>query len=170
MALTIPPGVDAAGRRNAIFVPTDTFSVATLTGPTAVEVICYLSKGSLGETSETERGTDERECTVEAAEVLGTTKVGLEDLEYVWEPQADASSATNKAYDTLKQGTTGFIIIRYGLPAATPLAEGQKVDRYPVTLGRQNRKKPEGNAAEKLKIVQPVAVGLGVLQDQELVA
>lgn len=170
MPLTIPPGVDVAGRRNAIFVPTDTFSVATLTGPTAVEIICYLSKGTFGETSETERGTDERECTIQVGEVMGNTKVSLNDLEYVWEPQAATGSATNKAYEMLKEGTTGFIIVRYGLAADAALAADQKVDQYPVTLGRQNRKTPEGGAAEKFKISQPVVVGVGVKQDQLLVA
>jgi hypothetical protein len=170
MALTIPPGVDAAGRRNAIFIPTDTLSVAELTGPTAVDVICYLSKGTFGEGAETERGKDERECDTQVAEVFGTTTVTLNDLEYVWEPQADAASPTNKAYDLLKEGTTGFIIVRYGLPSGDALAADQTVDQYPVTLGRQNRKTPEGGAAEKFKIVQPVVVGLGVKQDQKLVA
>ena len=42
MALTIPPGVDANGRRNAIFCPTDTLSVATLTGVTEDEARDYV--------------------------------------------------------------------------------------------------------------------------------
>jgi hypothetical protein len=79
MALTIPPGVDANGRRNAIFVPTDTLSVATLNGATAVELMCYLSKGTFGMASETERGTDDRECTLVSSEVLGNTKYSLND-------------------------------------------------------------------------------------------
>lgn len=170
MALTIPPGVDVAGRRNAIFVPTNSLSVAILEGATAVELICYLSKGTFGESSETERGTDERECTIEVGEVMGTTKVSLNDLEYVYEPQATAASPTNKAYDTLKQGTQGFIVVRMGKLSDAALAVGDKVDQYPVTLGRQNRRTPEGGAAEKFKIVQPVVVGVGVLQDQVLVA
>jgi len=38
MPLTIPPGVDANGRRHALFIPTSTLSAATLTS-TAVELI-----------------------------------------------------------------------------------------------------------------------------------
>jgi hypothetical protein len=72
MPLTIPPGVDANGRRNAIFIATETLSAATLTS-TGVELICYLSKGTLGMSAETERGTDDRECTIVSAEVLGNT-------------------------------------------------------------------------------------------------
>lgn len=175
MALTIPPGVDANGRRNAIFVPTSTLSVATLTGATAVEIMCYLTKGTFGMGSETERGTDDRECTLVSTEVMGNTKYSINDLEYVWEPQDAAhSSATNKVYNMLGPatgGTTGFLIVRYGVLQDTALAAGQIVDKIPVTLGPQMRKGVDGgNPAEKLKITQSVAVGQGVLFDQVLVA
>lgn len=170
MPLTIPPGVDAAGRRNVIFVPTNTLSVATI-GSTGVELVCYLSKGTFGMSSETERGTDERECTTVVAEVLGNTTYSLNDLEYVWEPQAAPGSATNEAYETLADGTSGFLIVRYGLANDTAPAAGQKVDVIPITVGPQIRKAPEGdNPAEKLKITQAVVVGQGVLFDQVLVA
>lgn len=170
MALTIPPGVDASGRRNIIFSPTNSPSVATLTGATCVEVSCYLTKGTFGITGETERGTDERECTTQVAEVLGKTTYSMADLDYVWEPQAEAASATNKAYDTLKEGTAGFIVVRYGIDTGTALTVGDKVDFYPVTLGPQIPKTPEGGSAEKLKIVQTVAIGLGILRDVVLTA
>lgn len=171
MPLTIPPGVDANGRRNAIFVPTDTLSVATLTGPTAVELICYLTKGTFGMSADTERGTDDRECTTQSAEVLGNTTYSLNDLEYVWEPQDDGTSTTNDAYNALTPGTTGFLIVRYGIDHDTALAADQKVDKFPITLGPQIRKAPDsGNPAEKLKITQPVVVGQGALFDQALVA
>ena len=174
MPLSIPPGVDVNGRRNAIFIPTNTLSAATLTS-TGVELICYLTKGTLGMSAETERGTDDRECTLVSAEVLGNTKYSLNDLEYVWEPQDTThNSATNKAFNLLGPrtgGTTGFLIVRYGVLQDTALAAGQIVDKIPVTLGPQMRKGVDGgNPAEKLKIVQSVAVGQGVLFDQVLVA
>ena len=175
MALTIPPGVDANGRRNAIFVPTDTLSVATLNGATAVELMCYLSKGTFGMGSETERGTDDRECTLVSAEVLGNTKYSLNDLEYVWEPQdLTHNSVTNKAFNLLGPrtgGTTGFLIVRYGILQDTALAAGQKVDKLPVTLGPQLPKQVDGsNPAEKLKITQSVAIGQGTQFGVTLVA
>lgn len=170
MTITIPPGVDANGRRNAIFVPTATFSAATITS-TGVELICYLSKGTFGMGAETERGTDDRECTTQSAEVLGNTTYSLNDLEYVWEPQdADGDSETNEAYNALTPGTSGFIIVRYGIGHDTAVTAGQIVDRFPVTLGPQIRKAPDGNnPAEKLKITQPVVVGQGALFDQVIV-
>jgi hypothetical protein len=175
MVLSIPPGVDANGRRNAIFVPTDTLSVAALTGSTAAELMCYLTKGTFGVTSETERGTDDRECTLVSAEVMGNTKYGMNDLEYVWEPQdADADSPTNKALNLLgprEGGATGFIVVRYGIDQGTALAAGQLVDKLPVTLGPQIPKSVDGsNPAEKLKITQSVAVGQGAVFGVPLVA
>lgn len=174
MALTIPPGVDANGRRNAIFVPTDTLSVATLTGATAVELMCYLTKGTFGMSSETEKGTDDRECTLVSAEVMGNTKYSLNDLEYVWEPQDDGTSPTNKAYNLLGPrtgGGTGFLIVRYGILQDTALAVGDLVDKLPVTLGPQIPKEVDGsNPAEKLKIRQSVVIGQGAEFGVALVA
>ena len=169
MALTIPPGVDALGRRNAIFTPTNTLSVATLTGATSFELMCYLTKGTFGSSAETERGTDERECSTQSFEVLGKSTWTLSDLEYVWEPQATSPSPTNKAYETLKFGTTGFIVVRFGLLNDAALATGQKVWQFPVTVGEQVPKTPDGNAAEKLKIVQPVVVTGPIVKDALLI-
>ena len=175
MALTIPPGVDANGRRNAIFVPTDTLSVATLTGATAVELMCYLTKGTFGVSSDTQRGTDERECTLVAAEVMGNTTYSMNDLEYVWEPQdTDGTSPTNKALNLLGPrtgGATGFLIVRYGIQQDTALAAGQLVDKMPVTLGPQIPKSVDGsNPAEKLKITQAVVIRQGAQFGVPLVA
>lgn len=175
MPLTIPPGVDALGRRNIIFVPTDTLSVAVLTGSTAVELACYLTKGTFGVASDTQRGTDERECTLVAAEVMGNTTYSMNDLEYVWEPQDDtADSTTNKALNLLgprEGGATGFIVVRYGIDQDTALAAGQLVDKMPVTLGPQLPKSVDGsNPAEKLKITQAVVINQGSVFGVPLVA
>lgn len=170
MALTIPPGVDAEGRLKVIWTPTQSLSIAELSGPTAIELSCYLTKGTFGESAETERGTDERVCSKTVYEVLGKSTFTIQDLDYVWEPQAEAGSATNKAYETLKPRTPGFLTVQWGLDVEDDLVAGSKVDQFPVTVGEQVRKTPEGNAAEKLKIVQPVVVTGEVLRDQVLIA
>ena len=170
MAINIPAGVDADARLNVVWAPTNTLSVATLTGATAIELAGYLTKGSFGESAETERGTDERVGSKTSYEVLGKSKFSLQDLEYVWDPQATSADPNNKAYDTLKPRTVGYVYVRWGKDVDTALAVGDKVDIYPVTVGEQVRKTPEGNAAEKLKIVQPVVVTGEVLRDQVLAA
>lgn len=169
MVLTIPPGVDAAGRRNAIFTPTQSLSVAILSGATSVELMCYLTKGTFGVSADTEKGTDERECAIDSYEVLGKTTWSLNDLEYVWEPQAATASPTNKAYDTLKRGTVGFITVRFGLLNDDALAAAQKVWQFPVMLGEQVPKTPESSAAEKLKVTQSVIVTGPITKDAVLV-
>ena len=175
MVLSVPPGVDANGRRNFIFVPTDTLSVATLTGPTAVDLMVYLTKGTFGMGSDTERGTDDREATLVSTEVMGNTTFSMNDLEYVWEPQdTAANSATNKALNLLgprSGGATGFIVVRYGILQDTALAAGQLVDKMPVTLGPQLPKSVDGsNPAEKLKITQAVVIRQGAVFGVPLVA
>src|SRR5574337_468186 len=171
MALTIPPGVDAEGRRTIIWTPTQTLSVATLTGPTAVELTCYLSKGSFGIQAETEEGTDERECTKQVLQVLGkTTWTPTGPLEYVWEPQAAAGSATNKAYETLKDRTPGFFTLRLGVDADSALALAEKVWQWAGTVGPQVPKTPEGGSAEKLKISQEYVIDGEVIPDLALIA
>lgn len=170
MALTIPPGVDANGTLNVVFMSTNTLSAATIAS-SGVEMVCYLEKGSFGMSSETERGTDERECTTQSAEVLGNTTYSLNDLVYVWEPQdASGSSSTNEVYNSLADGTTGYLLVRYGVDKDTAYTAGDVVDQVPVTLGPQIRKSRDGNnPAEKWKITQSVAVGTGVLFDQAVV-
>jgi hypothetical protein len=171
MPVTIPAGVDAEARLNVIWTPTQTLSVAILNGATSIELAGWLTKGTFGESAETERGTDERVASKTVYEVLGKSTFTLSDLEYVWYPQAAAAAPENKAYDTLKPRTTGFVVVRWGIDVDTALAATtQKVDVFPITVGEQVRKTPEGNAAEKLKIVQPVVVTGAVLRDQVLVA
>ena len=170
MALTIPPGVDAEARRNAIWTPTLSDSIAVLNGATAVELICYLTKGTLGVAAETERGTDERECTTQVFEVLGKSTWSVNDLDYVWDPQAEDGDENNKAYETLKPKTPGFLTMRFGVDSGDPLAVGEKVWQFPITVGEQVPKTPENAAAEKLKIVQSVVVTGNILKDVVLKA
>lgn len=116
-----------------------------------------------------ERGTDERECTTDVHEVLGKTTWTINDLDYVWEPQAAAGSPTNKAYEMLAPGTTGFLTFQWGIDVEADLVAGSKVWQFPVTVGEQVPKTPEGGAAEKIKIVQLVVVTGPILKDQVLV-
>jgi hypothetical protein len=170
MALTLPPGVDALKKRNIIFTPTNSLSVATLSGATSVELTNYFSRNVFGISVTTERGTDEREGTGQVFETLGQDTWTVETLQYVWEPQAAPGAATNAAYEKLKRDTKGYLVIRLGIDSDTALAAAQKVWQVPVTFGEQAPMTPEGNAAEKLKIVQEVVVTGVVLTDQALIA
>lgn len=168
MALVIPTGVDAEGMLKIIWTPTASLSVAVLNGATAVELSCYLIKDTFGHSAETEKGTDERVCSKEVFESLGKTKWSFEDLVYVWTPQATTADPNNKAYDTLKPRTPGFLTVRWGKDVDSALAVGDKVDQFAVTVGEQVPQKPEANS--KLKIQQPVTVTGNTLRDQVLIA
>jgi hypothetical protein len=169
MAITFPDGVDVAGRRNAIWTPTQTLSIAALAAATSIELICHLTKGTLGVAAETERGTDPRECSTQTYETLGNSTWSVNDLEYVWYPQAAEGDPENKPYETLKPRTPGFLTLRFGVDYDSDLAAGEKVWQFPITVGEQVPKTPEGNAAEKFKIIQPVVVTGPILKDQVLV-
>lgn len=170
MVLSIPPGVDAEGAVTIIWTPTATLSKAVLEGSTAVAMTCYLTKGTFGESAETERGTDERECSKTVYETLGKTKWTLNNLDYVWDPQAAPADPDNQAYETLAPRTPGFITVRYGVDVDDPLTVGEKVDQFPCTVGEQVRKGRDGSAAEKLKITQEVVVTGEVSRDVAIVA
>jgi hypothetical protein len=98
-------------------------------------------------------------------------KKSLDDITYVYDPQAAVSTASNKHYEVLKQGVKGFLIDRRGIPATTPLAIGDKVDVYPIQLGDQRRVAVDPSAeGGKFEIVQkPFVIGL-VLEDVAVVA
>lgn len=168
MPLTIPTGVDAEGMLKIIWTPTKTLSIAVLSGATSVELSCYLIKDTFGQSADTETGTDERVCSKEVYETQGKTKWTIDNLVYVWTPQAAALDANNKAYEILKQNTPGTLTVRWGKDVDVALTVGDKVDQFPINLGAQVRQKPEANG--KLRIEQRVFVTGQAALDQVLIA
>jgi hypothetical protein len=58
-------------------------------------------------------------------------------------------SGTDTIFATLIRGTTGFIVIRRDIPAATGWVAAQIVEVYPVTCGRPRRLQPVRNELTK---------------------
>lgn len=168
MALTIPAGVNAEGMVKIVWTPTQSLSVAILTGATSVDLSCYLIKDSFGYDAATEKGTDERVCSKEVYETLGKTTWSFEDLLYVWSPQATTGSADNKAYETLKFNTPGYLTVRWGKDVEADFAVGDVVDQFPITVGQQVPQKPEANS--KLKVKQSISVTGPANRDAKLIA
>lgn len=54
-------------------------------------------------------------------------------------------SGTDNAFATLTRNTSGYIVVRRDISAATAWATGQVVEVYPVTCGQRRRLQPEGN-------------------------
>lgn len=172
MALIVPAGVDAEGAVKVAFVPTLADPAAPklteITAVGALDISCYLTKDGFGVGGEDEKGTDERLCTKEVFETLGKTRYTIENLIYIYDAQ-NAGSDSNKAYELMKRGTGGYLVVRWGGDAQTDdFAVGDVVDVYPVTLGEQFKQRPEANS--KLKVSQGVIVSGPVEPDVALAA
>lgn len=59
---------------------------------------------------------------------------------------------TDTIFNTLVKGTTGYIVIRRGVTSTTAWAAAQKVEVYPVTVGREKRLAPAANSVEKYEV------------------
>ena len=176
MTVVFPEGVSAEGNIKVAFVPT----IATLTAPAiateikatgSVDLSCYITS-EFGVNREQSTGEDRRLCSKEVFQALGRVSNSVPATEYVYEPQAAAASPTNKAYDTLKKGVKGYLVIRYGLDArTTDWATGQKVDIVPVECGVQAKLGNQGSDEfAKLRIQQTFGVRGPMVEDSVLVA
>lgn len=174
MTVYFPEGVDAQGNESLLWVPaiadTSAPKLTELTATGAVNVSCAVR----GFSPTAEQGTSEdiRLCSTESFENPGRVKNSIDDLDYVYDPQAADGSTTNKHYEVLVQGAKGFLVDRRGFNAQTEaLAVGQKVDVYPVTLGAQRRKAVDPSAeGGKFEISQKPFVSGPVAKDAVLVA
>lgn len=175
MTLYAVEGVSTQGNETVIYVPT----LASPTAPKLTEVgagvTTALNLGyalrSFSPASDQGTSDDIRLASTQTFENPGRVKISLDDITYVYDPQAPTSTPSNKHYEVLKLGVKGFLIDRRGISATTPPAIGDKVDIYPVQFGEQ-RRVPVDPSAEggKFEIVQkPFVIGL-VLKDIALVA
>lgn len=158
----IPPGVSADGAVKVQFVTTlaDTAApkVATeVKAVSSVEASCLLTKDGFTPGAETSQASDERLCSKQVFEDYGTVTYTLDNLTYIYDVQ-NPESTSNKLYAAIPEGTTGYLVVRWGLDADVDWAAAQVVDVYPVKLGPQVKQPPETNS--KLKVQQkPFVVG-----------
>lgn len=173
MTVVFPEGVRSRGNESLIFatvlVPTAP-SVATLTAATSVNVSCYV--GGFAPQGTQESAEDVRLCSEQIFEDPGDVAISIDNVEYVYYPQATAPDPNNKAYELMKNGVTGYLVDRRGLNARTSaLAVGQLVDIYPVRLGEQFRLPLDpGQQGGKFKITQKPFVTGPYAYDVALVA
>jgi hypothetical protein len=162
MPLTIPPGVSADGSVKVQYVVTiaDTSApkVATeIKAASSVEASCLLTKDGFAPDATTSQASDERLCSKQVFEDYGTVTYTLADITYVYDVQ-NPTSASNKFYAAVPEGSTGFLVVRWGQDADDDWAVGDVVDVYPVKMGPQIKQPPETNS--KLKVKQkPFVVG-----------
>lgn len=172
MALPITPAGVKAQRKLAVgWAP----SIAGAAGPTVAEVTVTISCDIIGEfglTADQTKGSPPmRLCESQKYELLGAVTYQVPDLKYVVDPQ-NPSDTNYKAFLTLVEGTSGYLIFRYGLDAKTvDWTAAQKVDVAPVTLGAQVKDavNPE-QEYDLLSIMQKVAVTGPVRINQAVLA
>lgn len=176
MTVVFPEGISAEGNIKVAFVSTiaattNIPTVAELAATGSVDLSCYITS-EFGVSREQSTGEDRRLCSKEVFQALGRVTNSIPATEYVYEPQAAAASPTNKAYDTLKKGTKGYLVIRYGLDSSTVAwASGQKVDVIPVECGVQTKLGNQGaDEFAKLRIQQTFGVRGPLVEDVAIAA
>lgn len=175
MPLTVPAGIPSNASWRVWFVPTMTEaqqaapSLATnINGASTVDASCLIVKDSgIGMGVDVEKFKDERLCSVQSFEQNGNTTYTMDDITYIADPQTPASAA-NKLYAAVGAGANGFLVIRWGMPADTTAAVGQKVWTVPVSFAPAIPLPPESNSLTRAR--QSLSVTGVVQRDVAVVA
>lgn len=160
--LEIPQGVPSDGTVRVDFIPAGGIAdgglaalLAEVQAATAEMIGCHMFGIGMG--ANTERKEKRRLCSKYKYELLGATTYTIDALQYIYDVQNDGSEA-NRAYEALSSDgdASGYLVVRWGMDAAEPLAEGQIVDIFAVRLGVQVKMAPEEN--DELQVTQEVVV------------
>jgi hypothetical protein len=155
VAVVLPPSVPVEQMLKVYWVLTladpNAPKLTELSAISSLDITCYLTKdGSFKDGSDQAKFVDARACTADEWEILGATKRSLENLIYVYGPQAAALAATNAAYEKLIPGTPGFFVIRRGLDYSATVAVGQFVSVWGATLGSRHEVGDTTNSVFKM--------------------
>lgn len=165
------PSLPSDGNLKVVWVPAIADpaapSAAVLNAATSIDLSCYLTADGFTTGGDEEGITDDRLCSRQTFERPGRFSDTLE-LMYVYLPQSAANATDNKAFDTLKHLTNGFIVTRWGKDYASAFIATDKVDVIPVQMGRQMKAAPEANSV--LKVAQRTFVTGVVRKDVAVVA
>ena len=152
--MTIPASLIADGMLRVDWVPAianpDAPSLTELNGASAIEMTCYLTPDGYTPATDEAVVNDDRLCSRDSFERRGRRTNTLA-VTYVYRPQ-EAAAADNKAFDTLKEGTLGYFIERWGADYEDAFAVGDVVNVVPVESGVQVESAPEANST--LRIAQ----------------
>lgn len=172
MVLAIPPGIPANASWRTYYLPTMANpavpSIATdLGGASAIDITNILVKGGMGLDVAVEKWKDERFGTTDVFEQNGATTWSVQEITYVIDPQTP-TSATNKLYAAVKDGGSGYLVVRMGMSADAALAASQKVWVAPVSFAPAVPLPPEANTMSRAK--QSVSVTGTVYREVSLAA
>ena len=171
--LTVPPGIKSDGSWKVAFVTTLADPAAPklateVNAAGSVDGSCLLTKGGIGLDNSVEKFKDERLCTIDVFEQIGSVTWTVSDITFVIDPQTP-TSATNKLYALVKDGWTGYLVIRMGKDSKTDfVAATDKVWVVPVYIAPAVPIAPEANTMLRAKCA--VAVTAEIQRDVALAA
>lgn len=141
MAAPVKPALKMAlGKESYLWVP----AIANIAAPTVVELTaagsfnlsCSLFGDQEGPTATTNKVTlPQLLCETQTYEVNGPTQHSAPDFQASFDPQAAAGSDGKKAWASMPDNSTGFLVRRQGVDSNTDVATGQFVDVWPGQLG-----------------------------------
>jgi len=173
VSATFPVGVPADGNVKVVFVPTMADPKAPkateLNAASALDITCGVVGGGFTTSTDVQTLTDERLCSTQTFEDVGTFTYSIDDIEYIITPQDSTVTGENKIYNTLVPGSTGFIVVRYGKAFDGAFTTGDVVDVYPVKLGPQVKSAPERNTKLRAK-QKPYVIAPGAQVDKVVAA
>ena len=142
-------------------------AIADITAPKLTEVnaagaynlSCSVFAEQDGPTTTTNKVTLPRYlCETDEFEVNGTASHAMADLMVAFDPQGASASDGKKAWETMTDGISGFLVRRQGVASTADFAVGQFVDTIPVQLGKKTPSKT-GNGPEGVyAFTQPVSI------------
>ncbi len=115
-------------------------SIANISAPTVLELTavgnvaleCFITADGLNLSADEGTVDNAVLCDTEDYELPGRSKWNLELT-----MQRHIAVVDDKPYQSIKRGSTGFIVIRYGLPYTTAYVAAQSVRVHTVTAGAQ---------------------------------
>jgi hypothetical protein len=155
VAIVLPPSVPVDGMLKVTMVTTladpNVPKITELAAVSSVDITCYLTRdGSFQDKFDQATFVDSRACTPDDWEQLGAIKRSLDNLVYVYTPQAAAASATNAAFEKLVPGSKVYFVIRRALAYQTADVVGQFVSVWGVVLGGRAEVGDATNAVFKM--------------------
>jgi hypothetical protein len=167
--MTQPVSNTADGNLKVLWVTTiaDTSAptVTELTAGTVIDLSCYLTADGFTPGTDEQVINDDRLCSTQTFEQVGRFMDSLQ-IAYVYRAQ-DVAGTDNKAFHTLKRGTAGYVVTRWGQTHSDAVASTDVVDVYPATCGQQRKNPPEANSV--LRITQKIFVTGAVQRDVAVV-
>lgn len=138
---TVPTGIPSVGYWTARLVTTIANTAAPSLGTeinaaSSVAAECLFGKSWGGPSASYEKVKNERFCTIQSYERLGKLTYSIDDFVFAADPQSGAgSTALNKVWDLVKDGWTGYLVLRIGMSVDTAAAAADKVWVFPIEVG-----------------------------------